>query len=244
MGALTEGSYEASVERITLSVGRTPVDAIHARPKGSPLSGVVVSPDIGGIRPLFDDICLRLASHGFSVCAVEPFARVPADDRAQLGISDRLGRVATLYDEVQLGDLSEAADYLEATDGVPSVSMIGFCMGGYYAFKAAATGRFERAVPFYGMLRTPEAWVGPGHSSPLDLVADACPALAVFGEADPWTPAEDIDALRSIWEGRPDHKVVVYPGADHGFVHDPDRPAHREADAADAWRRAMAFLLE
>ena len=30
--------------------------------------------------------------------------------------------------------------------------------------------------------------------------------------------------------------------ADHGFVHDPDRPAHRAADAADAWNRVLEFL--
>jgi dienelactone hydrolase len=36
--------------------------------------------------------------------------------------------------------------------------------------------------------------------------------------------------------------VVRYAGADHGFVHDPDRPVHRADDAADAWRKAVAFL--
>lgn len=244
MGALVEGSHEATVERIALPVGRLSVDAIHARPLGKPLTGVVVAPDIGGVRPLFDDLCRRLATHGFAVCAVEPFARVPTDERAELDIAGRMVRAGTLYDEVQLGDLAEAADFLEATDLVSSVSIIGFCMGGYYTFKAAASGRFERAVPFYGMLRTPEPWAGPGHTSPLDLAADACPTLAIFGDADPWTPAADIDALRAVWSDMPDHKVVVYPGADHGFVHDPDRPAHRDADASDAWRRAMIFLLD
>ena len=37
-------------------------------------------------------------------------------------------------------------------------------------------------------------------------------------------------------------EVVRYEGAEHGFVHDPGRPAHRPDDAADAWRRAIAFL--
>jgi dienelactone hydrolase len=35
---------------------------------------------------------------------------------------------------------------------------------------------------------------------------------------------------------------VRYPDADHGFAHDHSRPAHRPADAADAWARAVAFL--
>ena len=38
--------------------------------------------------------------------------------------------------------------------------------------------------------------------------------------------------------------MVRYPSAEHGFVHDPDRPAHRADDAADAWRRAIAFFVE
>jgi len=37
-------------------------------------------------------------------------------------------------------------------------------------------------------------------------------------------------------------EVVVYPEADHGFVHDSDRPAHRADDSADAWSRVLAFL--
>ena len=36
--------------------------------------------------------------------------------------------------------------------------------------------------------------------------------------------------------------VVAYANAEHGFVHDPSRPAHRANDAADAWRRVLAFL--
>ena len=52
------------------------------------------------------------------------------------------------------------------------------------------------------------------------------------------TPAEDIDELRAL----PDVEAVVYADADHGFVHDPARPAHRPGDADDAWRRVREFL--
>ena len=36
--------------------------------------------------------------------------------------------------------------------------------------------------------------------------------------------------------------IVVYAGAEHGFVHDADRPTHRAEDAADAWSRTLRFL--
>jgi carboxymethylenebutenolidase len=120
--------------------------------------------------------------------------------------------------------------------------VIGFCMGGMQTMKAAATGRFTHAVPFYGMIRVPDAWRGQKLREPLATAADVCPTLAFFGSVDAWTPPDDIDALREAWNDRDDCSIVVYEGADHGFVHAPERPAHRAEDAADAWARTLAFL--
>ncbi len=146
----------------------------------------------------------------------------------------RMQKMADLDDETQLGNLERAADWLVVNDDVADVSILGFCMGGMYALKAAATGRFERAIAFYGMIRVPEDWRSDDLREPLETAADACPTLAIFGGADPYTPAADIDALRAAWRDRDDCEVVVYQDAEHGFVHDADRPAHRAADAADA----------
>jgi carboxymethylenebutenolidase len=85
--------------------------------------------------------------------------------------------------------------------------------------------------------------MGAKTRQPLDTASEMCPTLAIFGGQDPYTPPSDIDALRAAWAGRNDCEIVVYPDADHGFVHAPERPAHRAADAADAWRRVLAFLL-
>jgi carboxymethylenebutenolidase len=231
------------VERITL-VGEdgAPVPAIHARPSGLPAAGLVLHPDIGGIRPLFDDLSRRLATHGLAVLCPEPFARLLAAG-ADLGDLDRrMARVQELEDDVQLGDLSRAADRLVVDDDVSEVFVTGFCMGGMYALKAAATDRFDRAVAFYGMPRLPEHWRGPGQRDALATAADACPTLAIFGGRDSLVPNEDVEALRAAWQGRTDCEIVVYPEAEHGFLHDPERPAHRAEDAADAWRRTLEFL--
>ena len=114
------------------------------------------------------------------------------------------------------------------------VGIIGFCMGGMYTLKASATDRFDRAAAFYGMARVPEQWRSPTQGEPLGALASPgrCPTLAIVGTADPWVPPADVDALEAAGV-----EVVRYEGADHGFVHDPARPAHRPADAADAWRR-------
>jgi carboxymethylenebutenolidase len=239
MGALAPGPHDATTAQVTLTgTDGTPVDAILATPDADVAAGLVLHPDIMGLRPLFDDLCRRVATHGYVVCCPEPFARAPREVRDATDSAARFAFAAHLDDELQLGDLAVAAD----RTGVADVSILGFCMGGMQTLKAAATGRYRRAVPFYGMIRLPAAWRGPRMRSPLDTAADVCPTLAILGGADPFTPPEDIEALRAAWEGRDDCEIVVYPEAEHGFVHDPERPAHRPDDAADAWRRALAFL--
>lgn len=243
MAELSEGNHEAVLERVTLrGVDDVPVEAIHARPAGVPRAGIALHPDIMGIRPLFDDLCRRLATNGFAVCCPEPFTRAPADVRAAEDPQVRMAYVPQLDDTLQIGDLEAAADYVVIHDDISRLAVMGFCLGGMYALKAAASGRFDRAVAFYGMIRVPEGWRGPNLREPLETAADVCPTLAILGGVDPFTPPADVEALRAAWADRPDCEIVVYPEADHGFVHAPERPTHRPDDAADAWRRVAAFL--
>ena len=202
----------------------------------------MLHPDIMGVRPLFDDLCRRLATHGFAVCAPEPFARAPDRGARRPTTRRRAWRTSReLDDELQLGDLEAAADYLVVHDDVREVAVLGFCMGGMQALKAAASGRFDRAVAFYGMIRVPPR-LGRARRSrqPLDTAAECARRSRSSAAATPCTPAADIEALRAAWADRPDCEIVVYPEADHGFVHAPERPAHRPDDAADAWRRASS----
>ena len=217
------------IETITLPSG---VPARIARPsEGVATAGLVIAPDIGGLRPLFDDLCQRLADeNGWVVCAPEPF---PGREHMDLG--ERMAAVGGLVDGTHVGALVEAAD----ATGAERVGLIGFCMGGMYALKASGTGRFSRCVAFYGMIRVPEDWQSEGQGEPLEAVTTpgASPVLAIIGTNDPYTPAGDVDDLEATGA-----EVVRYEGAEHGFVHDPSRPAHRPDDADDAWRRAVTFL--
>jgi carboxymethylenebutenolidase len=216
--------------RITLPSG-TPAELV--RPDGEPRGGVVIAPDIFGLRPLFDELAARIAAeHQVVVCAVEPF---PDHDLPQ-DVQARYAVVGAKDDDASLRDLLEGA---EAT-GSERVGLIGFCLGGMYAFKAAGLGRFDRVVSFYGMIRVPEAWHGPGQNEPLEYLArpNASPVLAVIGEQDPYTPPADVAALEFAGA-----TVARYPDAEHGFVHDASRPAHRADDAADAWARCWSFLF-
>src|SRR4051794_33877078 len=101
MAALKEGPvYDVSVETRTLIVDGLDVPVVHARPDGMPVAGLVLHPDIGGLRPLFDDMVRRLATYGLAVCAFEPWAALASD--GLVTIEDRLGRVKELDDSQQL----------------------------------------------------------------------------------------------------------------------------------------------
>lgn len=215
--------------RIELPSG-TPAE--RAEPSnGDANAGLVLLPDIGGLRPLFDDMAQQLADDlGRVVVSPEPFP-----GREQLSLEERLGAVSSLVDSDVLGDTTGAAD----ATGYDHVDVIGFCIGGMYAFKAAGTGRFARAAAFYGMIRLPADWRSPTQAEPIDAVRSevACPVMAIIGTADPYTPADHVTELEEAGA-----EVVRYEGAEHGFVHDPSRPGHRAADAADAWQRVKDFL--
>jgi carboxymethylenebutenolidase len=202
---------------------------------------VVLHPDVGGLRPLFEDMARRLATHGLAVSVIEPFAGLSEPPGSTT--EARMAQVKELDDTQQMDMLTAAADLLVVEDDISRVSVLGFCMGGHYVFKAASLDRFDAAVSFYGMLRTPEAWRGPGHRiEPLEVAADMVPTLAYFGSNDPYTPAADIEALRAAWSGRTDCEIVVVEGAEHGFVHDPDREVHRPEDAARAWEKTLQWI--
>jgi carboxymethylenebutenolidase len=198
-----------------------------------PVMGVVVTPDIFGLRPLFDDFVSRLAREwGVAAIAVDPFPgrELPA------AVEPRFAAMSSVDDDVHLRDLEEAAAAL----GCERVGLIGFCMGGMYCHKAARSERFARIASFYGMIHVPTGWTGPKQAEPLDILqrGHADRVLAVIGEKDPYTPADHVEELRRVGV-----TVVAYPEAEHGFAHDAARPAHRAEDAADAFARAKAWLL-
>jgi carboxymethylenebutenolidase len=215
--------------KIELSTG-TPAEIVHPQ-TGRPKAGIVLVPDIMGLRPLFEEHCARISKEWkVSVCAPELF---PGGDK--WGLDQRMKKAKTLKDEDKVGDILAAAQ----RTGCDTVHVIGFCMGGMYALKSAAEDRFTKCVSFYGMVRVPKQWKSKTQADPIDVLAErgASQCMEIVGTEDPYVPlqdAKDFEALGAT--------VVIYKGAEHGFVHDPERPAHRPKEAKDAWARAKKFL--
>jgi carboxymethylenebutenolidase len=215
--------------RITLPSG-TPAEIVrHSNAK----MGLVIATDIFGLRPLYDDMVQRLSDEWqMSVIAVEPFPGLILGPE----IEPRQAAVPSLDDEEKLRDQLEASAALECD----TVGLLGFCLGGMYAFKAARVDHFARIVAFYGMISLPENWKSPTQGEPLNMLLSgyAESVFAVLGGKDFYTPMSDIDQLRSTGA-----TISFYPDAEHGFAHDAARPNHRADEAADAFAKAKAWLL-
>ncbi|MFT5202268.1 MAG: dienelactone hydrolase [Candidatus Aldehydirespiratoraceae bacterium] len=193
--------------------------------------GLVLVPDIMGLRPLFCDMAAMLAEQW--QCRVVAPDLYPG--QSHLDLEGRHDAASALVDAEVLGDMTAAAD----ATGADVVGAIGFCMGGMYVNKAVSTGRFHRLASFYGMINIPERWEGPGQVGPLDHLAQGDPGrlLAVIGSVDPYTRPEEVETL-----GGTGAHIAAYEGAGHGFVHDPTRPAYRADDATDAWAGVKTWL--
>jgi carboxymethylenebutenolidase len=89
------------------------------------------------------------------------------------------------------------------------------------------------------MIEVPEQWKNNDSLEPLAALnqGDAASVLAIVGSLDSWTPEDEVKLLAATGA-----QVVRYPEADHGFVHDASRPAHRPDDAADAWQRVAQWM--
>lgn len=215
--------------RIELASGTTAELVVVAQPT----MGLVIIPDLFGLRPLFDDLATRLATDwNMSVCAIDHF---PGQDLGA-DADKRLAALPSLDDATCLRDLHEAADVL----ATPVTALMGFCMGGMYCLKSAGSQRFARIVSFYGMIKVPEAWRSRTQHEPLGymIMGDAEKVLAIIGDKDPYTPSPDVDELRSTGA-----VVQIYSDAEHGFAHDASRPSHRAQDAADAFSRAREWMM-
>jgi carboxymethylenebutenolidase len=201
---------------------------------------VVVIPDVWGLGDHTRDIAQRLAREGFAALALDVYRKTGRPSLADPAAA--LAWIRELSDPLVLETVQEGID----TFAGRKVGLIGFCMGGQYAWLAACACRGLSAVaPFYGMVRY-EPGLDPKRKprAPLDAVADlSCPALGLYGREDALIPNADVDELelRLARQRRP-FEIVRYAGAGHAFLND-TRPAMYRPDAAtDAWRRLLAFL--
>jgi len=193
-----------------------------ARPTGQrPGPGVVIIHEGNGISPQLLRVCQRLAAAGYVTLAPDLFFRAGGTEADNVGTL-----MASLTREQTGADVERSFDVLRGM-GATAVGVVGFCMGGLQAYRAAVSARgCDAAVGFYGARIAGE------------LGEPACPTLLLFGARDEYIPLVDIEAVAAHHA-----ETVVYPDAGHGFMRDRSDSFDEEA-ATDGWRRMLAFLAD
>jgi carboxymethylenebutenolidase len=184
--------------------------------------GVIVVHEGNGMSAQLLRVGERLADQGYRVIAPDFFARSHDVDPNDFG-----ALIGSITPENLKADFAAAADSLRAA-GATSVGVTGFCMGGWFTYRAAKWADdlgVSAAVPFYG------------GGIARELGEPACPTLMFFGGNDPYVPMSDIEKVQE----RHGDAVVVYPGADHGFMRDGSENYDPDS-AADAWSRMLDFF--
>jgi carboxymethylenebutenolidase len=188
----------------------------------APFPGVVVLMEGNGISPQLLRVCERLAGDGYAAIAPDLYHRTGGSDPGRFMEQIRAVRL----EEVML-DAAACIDVLRAA-GATSIGVTGFCMGGRFTYEAALAGlEVQAAAGFYG------AGIGTV------LGAPTCPLLLFYGGDDEYVPPEEIATVEAHHPGQ----VVVYPGAEHGFMRD-GSDSYDEDSATDAWRRLLGFFAE
>ncbi len=226
-------------------------DAYFVAPATGTHPGVLVWPDIIGLRPAFRQMADRLAQSGYAVLVVNQFYRStkapflgPGESYDQPAIR---ARIAPFRDALTPeGTVRDAKSFTAFLDAQPQVdrkrglATTGYCMGGPMVIRTAAavSGRIRAGATFHG-----GGFVTDTPDSPHRLI----PALkgsyliAIAANDDARAPTEK-DVLRAafVTAKRP-AEIEVYPQTMHGWC-PPDSKVYNPVQADRAWGRMLALF--
>ena len=202
----------------------------RADPSQKAKGAIVVIQEIFGVNSHIRSVCDRFAQEGYVAIAPAIFDRIQPGFES--GYSpDEVAHARTFIAAPDFAAyLRDTQAAIDAVKNEGPVGIVGFCLGGSVAF-AAATKRsgLKAAVGYYGGMIAKSADDKP-----------KVPTLLHFGEKDAGIPLTDVEAIKAK---RPDVKIFIYPGAQHGFNCD-QRASYDKTSADLAWQRTTAFFAK
>ncbi len=222
-------------------------EAYCARPLGGgPFPGVVVIHHFPGWDEWTCEVARKFAHHG--MCAIAPSLYFRMGDGADPAIVAQARAEGGMPDDQVVGDVAGCAAFLRGQPhGNGKVGVIGFCSGGRHAFLSACRlPALDAAVDCWGgnvVIDDASRLTERQPVAPIDLTeALCCPLLGLFGNEDTNPSPDDVDRLEAALRrfGKP-YEFHRYDGAGHAF-NAWYRPQYRQAQAQDAWDKALAFL--
>ncbi|WP_375396434.1 dienelactone hydrolase family protein [uncultured Sphingomonas sp.] len=226
-------------------------DAYFVAPRTGKSPGVLIWPDIMGLRPAFRQMADRLAQSGYAVLVVNQFYRSTRSPFLKPGESfDQPDVRARIMPFVQAlgtdGTVRDATAFVAFLDQQPQVDarrgigVTGYCMGGPIAFRTAAAraDRIRAVGSFHGGGLVTEK---PDSPHLLIPTTKADYLIAIAANDDDKAPT-DKTTLRGAFDAakRP-AEVEVYAGTMHGWC-PPDSRVYDAAQAEKAWARLLVLL--
>jgi carboxymethylenebutenolidase len=226
-------------------------DCYFVHPSAGAHAGVVVWPDILGLRPAFRQMGKRLAEAGYSVLVVNPFYRgkkapvVP--EGASFANETVRNSVMPLAQALNATThMTDAKAFVAWLDTQPSVSKTrkigttGYCMGGPIVMRTAAAvpDRVGAGASFHG-----GGLVTQAADSPHLLVPQMkAQFLFAVAENDDMRDPEAKNVLRDTYaKAKLPAEIEVYAGAAHGWC-PPDSQVYNQAQAEKAWSRLLVLF--
>jgi carboxymethylenebutenolidase len=226
-------------------------DCYFVHPTTGTHPGVVVWPDILGLRTAFRDMGRRLAQSGYSVLVVNPFYRAARAPVVPEGatfndpeVRDTVFPLAgTLNAETHVTDAVAFVDFLDAQDSVAGDRMMGttgYCMGGPMVMRTAfaRADRIGAGATFHG-----GGLAANDDNSPHLLIPEMNAAflIAIAADDDESDP-EAKNTLREAFDAAGlEAEIEVYEGTAHGWC-PPDSAVYHQEQAERAWSRLLALF--
>lgn len=223
-------------------------DCYLVHPAEGRTAGVIMWPDIKGIRPAFRAMGERLAQSGYSVLVVNPYYRSQhgaviseGESFGDPAVRERLMPLArSLSRETCVRDGGAFIDYLDAHPSVDAgrqIGTAGYCMTGSYTLRLAAAypERIGAGASFHGGGLASDA-----DDSPHLLVPkiDAGFLIAIAENDDQKDPQAKTLLRDAFDQAGLQAEIEVYAGTLHGWC-PPDGDAYNAEQADRAWARML-----
>jgi len=226
-------------------------DAYFVHPAKGKHPGVLIWPDIYGLRPAFKQMAKRLAESGYSVLVVNPFYRIqkaptsaehadfsdPETRKALSALSGSLNPATALTDAPVF---IKYLDLQSSVDKKRKIGTMGYCMGGPLTMRTAAAmpDRVGAAASFHG-----GGLVTDKPESPHLLIPKIkAQYLFAIAENDDQKQPDAKDVLRAAFaQANLAAEIEVYVGTLHGWCPIDSRVYNAEL-AEKAWSRLVVLF--
>ncbi len=221
-------------------------DSYYVHPASGTAPGVLIWPDIFGLRPAFRQMGKRLAESGYSVLVVNPFYRTKEAPTAEAGaktpIQQLMPLARSLNETTHMTDAKAFIGWLDMQSAVAKnrkMGTQGYCMGGPMAFRTAAAmpDRVGAVASFHG-----GTLVNDTPSSPhVQAAKSHAQFLVCIAENDDQRSPNDKTVMKETFEkANLPAEIEVYAGSAHGWC-PPDSNVYNEPQAEKAWSRLLVL---